>query len=137
MPVIDIESRPEERFEETSFIHEDPSRAIDPTENLPTVPKTLEEQANDLRIEEFISNVRRLQNFTKELDKSIYRKLTIDNEGYISYNNKRVSKKGGRDIYAINTLNKTPDGREFLKKLGYLDRLSEEVELQTVSHPEI
>ena len=135
MPVIEIDSRPDERFEETSFIHEDPSRAIDPTENLPTVPKTLEEQANDLRIEEFISNVRRLQNVTKELDKSIYLKLTIDNDGYISYNNKRVSKKGSTDILSINTLNKNADGREFLRKLGYLDRLSEEIELQTVSHP--
>ena len=108
--------------------------------DLPEAPRTTEELTNDVKIEEFVSTVRRLRNITKDLDKSIYRKLTIDEEGYVSYNHKRISLKKAKDIASIKTLEKSPDGREFLRKLG-LDKqesvteqpVATDRDLQTVS----
>src|SRR5437870_3814246 len=109
-----IEDRPEEQPR--------PNPINETSIDLPEPYRPLDELVNDVKIEEFISNIRRFKNITGELDKSIYRKLTIDNDGYISYNNKRISLKGSRDISSVKTLEKSVDGREFLRKLGYYER---------------
>ena len=131
-----IEMQPNEDRPDDLLRPLDPNPINETQIDFPEPPTTTEDLSKEAKIEEFISNIRIHRNINGELDKSIYRKLTIDNDGYISYNNKRVSVKRSRDILSVKTLEKSPDGREFLRKLGYYLQQTEEIidrDLQTVS----
>ena len=90
--------------------------------DLPDIPleaKTTEQLNEDLQIESFVNTVRKDLKLRSSTNKSVYKKLTFDPDGYVSYNSKKISKKGGKSLIAFNTLLKNPDTREFLQKIGY------------------
>ena len=78
----------------------------------PTIPQDANQSACDLKI-------RKQFKLTASIDNRVYRGITLDEEGYLSYKHKRVSTKGGRGLLSINTLMKNPDTREFLEMIGY------------------
>ena len=113
---VDLEMREINRleFDEPGF-KETPIDFPDvPLEHQPT-----EQLGNELKIEQFVDSTRRILKLTKPLDNDIYKKLTIDKDGYLSYSNKRVSSKNRKSLLSFNTINRSTSGREFLHKLGY------------------
>jgi len=90
--------------------------------DLPDIPleaRTTDQLNEDLQIESFVNTVRKDLKLRSSMNKSVYKKLTFDPDGYVSYNSKKISKRGGKSLLAFNTLLKNPDTREFLQKIGY------------------
>lgn len=94
--------------------------------NLPEIPVDGEQNNSRLELNKtnFISDVRRNLSITNTLNSEIYNRLTIDSEGQMYFNNKRISYKSGSSLklYSIKTLMKSPDTREFLRLIGYKER---------------
>ena len=95
--------------------------------DLPDVPLEIQDTDTlhgDLKIVNFVDSIRKDLNLTRDLNKDVYKKISVDNEGYFHYNNKRLSFKRGSksNLYSIKTLLKNVDGREFLHMIGYEDR---------------
>jgi hypothetical protein len=58
-------------------------------------------------IEAFVESTRKALNIDGQLHNFFYKGLTVDEEGYVYYKNKRIqAKKGNRDILNTNTLQK-------------------------------
>ena len=89
--------------------------------DLPNVPVDVSDTKAELSKTSFVSDVRRNLNVVRDVDPSIYRRLTFDTEGNVYYNHKRLTQKRGRGLklLSIKTLNKSPDSREFLRLIGY------------------
>ena len=86
--------------------------------DVPIEQQTTEQLNEGLKIEEFINNQRKSLNITKDLDKTVYKNITVK-DGYLYYKHKLISLKGGKELKAIKTLQKNPEAREFLQKIGY------------------
>jgi hypothetical protein len=58
---------------------------------------------------------------TGSIDSTVYRGLTLDGEGQIFYNHKRITYKSRRmlKLYNVKSLLKNLDSREFLRLIGY------------------
>ena len=99
--------------------------------DLPDVPVDSGNVQSELIKVSFINEARKNLKITKNIDHSIYRGLTLDREGQILYNNKRITHKSGRalKLYSIKTLMRNPDSREFLRLIGYTD---EETRVKTI-----
>src|SRR5271155_681072 len=95
--------------------------------DFPQVPQTLEQSAINLKISDFVSEVRKTLNLTNNLDNKVYRGITIGGDGNFYYNHKLLTYKRGSKfkIYSNGKLLSNPDSREFLKLIGY----NSEVEL--------
>jgi hypothetical protein len=102
--------------------------------DVPIEQQTTEQLNEGLKIEEFINNQRKSLNITKDLDKTVYKNIKVK-DGYLYYKNKRVSIKGGKELASIKTLQKNPEAREFLQKIGYEKEslVQPSRELETVS----
>ena len=85
----------------------------------PDVPKDLSELQAEHKAEIFISLVREQLKLKGPIDKGVYRGMTVDNEGYLYYKHKRVSWKQGTQLKSIKELNRSREGKEFLKMIGY------------------
>ena len=113
--IFEMEDRTSGRTEEDPV---DEETNID----LPEVPvgeKSSDELSQELVIEQFISSIRKGLKCSRNLDKIVYKRLTTDKEGYLYYNNKRITIKGGKKLLSVKTLLRNPDAREFLEKIGY------------------
>ena len=82
---------------------------------------SLSELQANVRIEQMVDSIRKQLRLGITVDKRVYRKLTVDNEGYLYYDNKRLTSKRGNKLglLSINTLQKSAEGREFLQMIGY------------------
>jgi len=113
------------RLQETSF-------------DLPDIPleqQTTEQLSVELKNEEFVSKVRKDLKLMKEIDKTVYKNLTSDKDGYLYYKHKRISTKGGQKLGSVKNLKKSPEAREFLQKIGYEtdSRIESDRDLQAVA----
>ena len=101
---IDFEMRDLNRVE-----IEDPSNFRETSFDLPDTPldhQTTDELSTDLKIDQFISNTRKSLNLKKDLEKNVYKGMTIDKDGYLYYKQKRISIKGGKNLTSIKTSHK-------------------------------
>jgi hypothetical protein len=89
--------------------------------DLPDVPVDLDNVQSELIKTNFVSDVRKNLRVTGSIDSTVYRGLTLDGEGQIFYNHKRITYKSGRmlKLYSVKSLLKNPDSREFLRLIGY------------------
>jgi hypothetical protein len=89
--------------------------------DLPDVPVDLDNVQSELIKTNFVSDVRKNLRVTGSIDSTVYRVLTLDGEGQIFYNHKRITYKSGRrlKLYSVKSLLKNPDSREFLRLIGY------------------
>jgi hypothetical protein len=89
--------------------------------DLPDVPIDLDNVQSELIKTNFVSDVRKNLRVTGSIDSTIYRGLTLDGEGQIFYNHKRITYKSGRmlKLYSVKSLLKNPDSREFRRLIGY------------------
>jgi len=117
---------------------DDASRLQETSFDLPDVPleqQTTEQLSVELNNEKFVSTVREKLNLKKGIDKTVYKNLTSDKEGYLYYKHKRISVKSGKDLLSIKTLVKNADTREFLQKIGFESdsRIQSDRDLQTIA----
>ena len=90
----------------------------------PEVPldtKSVGELQTEAKIEKLVDSIRRDLHIKMALDNNIYKKLTLDADGYLYYDLKRISsKRGGKNsLLSTKTLQRSPSGREFLQMLGF------------------
>lgn len=119
---------------------EDPRVVEETNIDMPDVPvdqtRTVEELQTEAAIEKLVDSIRKTVPTSRTLDKAIYKKLTLDADGYLSYDHKRITSKQGKKLLSIKTLQNNVSGREFLKLLGYdqmKGRSVEERDLETVA----
>ena len=114
-------------FDRPSEVEVEVRPEIETNIDLPDIPidqtRTVDELQLEARIEKCVDSIRKdLRLEGQRLNNDIYRKLTMDKDGYLYYDNKRLtSKRGGNShsLLALSTLQKSQDGREFLDMLGY------------------
>jgi len=94
--------------------------------DLPDIPidqtRTVDELQLEARIEKCVDSIRKdLHLEGHRLDSNVYEKLTMDKDGYLYYDHKRLpSNRGNRhSLLALSTLQKSRDSKEFLSMLGY------------------
>jgi hypothetical protein len=108
-------------------------RPVEETEiDLPDVPVDIGDAKIELIKTSFISDVCKNLKINKNVDPKVYRGLTLDGEGQILYNHKRITYKRGSSLklYSVKTLTKSPDSKEFLRLIGYI---SEDRDTETVA----
>ena len=98
--------------------------------DLPNVPVDMNDAKAELIKTSFVGDVRKSLNITRDVDPMLYRHLTLDSEGNILYNHKRLTQKRGRNmkLLSVKTLSRNPDSREFLRLIGYLQEATREQE---------
>jgi hypothetical protein len=114
--VIEMEDIPKDEEKSETYI---PSTSETSFSDLPNVPMTTDESTIELRKEAFVADIRTKFELTTNVKTRVYSKLTIDEEGSFRYNNIKVSRKGGKELLAVNTLSRNKDSREFLEMLGF------------------
>ena len=93
--------------------------------DLPEVPvdqtRTLDEVQREARIEKTVDSIRKNMQLGGPIDKNVYKQLTLDEEGYLYYEHKRLTSKRGNkfNLLSVNTLQKHKEGRDFLKMIGF------------------
>ena len=94
--------------------------------DLPDIPidqtRTVDELQLEARIEKCVDSIRKdLHLEGHRLDNNVYKKLTMDKDGYLYYDHKRLTSKRGNkhSLLALSTLQKSRDSKEFLSMLGY------------------
>ena len=107
-------------------LHEFGARDLDrPNEvdiDLPDVPVDLGYARAELIKTKFVSDVRKNLNIAGAINRDVYTGLTLDAEGLVLYNHKRISYKQGNKLklYSVKSLMRNPESREFLNFIGYL-----------------
>lgn len=98
--------------------------------DLPNVPVDVKDAKAELIKTSFVSDVRKNLKITGNVDPAVYRGLSTDSEGNLMYHHKRITQKRGSTLklLSVNTLNRNPDGREFLRLIGYLQDESRDIE---------
>jgi len=88
--------------------------------DLPDIPidqtRTVDELQLEARIEKCVDSIRKdLHLEGHRLDNNVYKKLTMDKDGYLYYDHKRLtSERGNRhSLLALSTLQKSRDSKEF------------------------
>jgi len=90
--------------------------------DLPEIPldtKSIGELQMEAKIESLIDSIRKDLRIKGALNNNIYKRLKLDAEGYLYYDDKRISSKRGKKLLSVKTLRTSPAGREFLQMLGF------------------
>lgn len=77
---------------------------------------------SDLKIVNFVDAIRKNLRLTRDINKDVYNKLSVDKDGYSHYKRLHFKLGGKTNLYSVKSLTTSPDGTEFLGVIGYEDR---------------
>src|SRR6185436_18025879 len=115
-----MEEDPIEMRDFNPTVESDYQRRVAETSEIeyPEVPRTGEELQDEVKAGEFVDSVRRQLKITGPIDNEVYRKMTVDKDGYLYYKQKRISLKGGTQLSTSKRLLENKDVKEFLNMIG-------------------
>jgi len=116
-----MEEDPIEMRDFNPRVESDDQRRVAETSEIeyPEVPRTGEELRDEVKVGAFVDSVRRQLKITGPIDNEVYRKMTVDKDGYLYYKQKRISLKGGTQLSSSKRLLENKDVKEFLNMIGY------------------
>ena len=98
---MDLEMRDFNRVEteDPAAVRETPFDLLD----IPLDHQTTDQLSTELKIEQFINDSRKSLNLIKGLEKNVYKGMTVDEDGYLYYKQKRISLKDGKTLVSNKT----------------------------------